>query len=566
MLKSLYIKNYALFEECHIGFPSGLNILTGETGAGKSLLVGALGLIMGKRADSSAVFFPDTKCVVEAAFGDFSRQLHKKLESYEDFDFEDGQLIIRREISPSGKSRAFINDTPASLQLVKEISNMLVDLHGQHENQSLLLPDQQMRVLDAFVGNQKLLTRFSKKLTGLKEIQAEIRQLAQKEKEARTQQDFLDFQLTELREANLQADEEEQLEQELNLLQNSEEIRDALAFACETLYNREELSVHQQLSEVVGQLEKFSNVGEEYKKQLEQLVESRELIKESAFALQNMLDAVDSDPARLAFIEERLAVYHNLKLKYKLRTGAELVAHYELLAEQSDEFASLEGRIAELRAQEVEKKQKVLELGLELEERREKGRKPLEKQINDLLAEVGFKEAQLMMQIERTYQDGGELELEGKGIRAASNGINKVTFLIRTNPGLPMGPLSQIASGGEISRVMLAIKSALADRLEFPVLIFDEIDTGISGEIANKVGRVMHKLAERFQIISITHLPQIASKGHDHFMILKDVQNGRTVSSVKKLGLDERIYQLARMISGDDPSESAIKNALEMIG
>lgn len=566
MLKNLYIKNYALFEECHVNFPGGLNILTGETGAGKSLLVGALGLIMGKRADSSAVFFPDTKCVVEATFGNFSRQLHKKLESYEDFDFEDAQLIIRREISPNGKSRAFINDTPASLHLVKEISNMLVDLHGQHENQSLLLPDQQMAVLDAFVGNQKPLQKFSQKLAELKEVQAEIRLLGKKEKEARHQQDFLDFQLEELKEANLQAEEEEQLEQELNLLQNSAEIRDALSFTCETLYNKEEHSAHEQVSEVVAQLEKFSNVGEEYKKHVEQLIESREVIKETSFALQNMLDVVDSDPARLSFIEERLAVYHNLKLKYKLRTGAELVAHYKTLSEQSDEFASLEGRIAELRGQEIDRKAKVLALGLALEDSREKGRKPLEKQINDLLTEVGFKDAELMMKIERNYQESGELELEGQSLRTTSNGINKIAFMIRTNPGLPMGSLSQIASGGEISRVMLAIKSALADRLEFPVLIFDEIDTGISGEIANKVGRVMQKLAERFQIISITHLPQIASKGNEHFMILKEIEKGRTISSVRKLGLDERIYQLARMINGDDPSESAIKNALEMIG
>jgi DNA repair protein RecN (Recombination protein N) len=324
--------------------------------------------------------------------------------------------------------------------------------------------------------------------------------------------------------------------------------------------------VHQQVSEVVSQLEKFSNVGEEYKNYVEQLIESRELLKETSFALQNMLDAVDSDPERLSFIEERLGIYHNLKLKYKLRSGAELVELYEKLCEQADEFASLEGRITELRKLEVEQKENVMALGLELEESREKGRHALEEQINNLLTEVGFNEARLMMKIERNFQENGDLEIEGKHIRATSSGINKVTFLIRTNPGLPMGPLSQIASGGEISRVMLAIKSALADRLEFPVLIFDEIDTGISGEIANKVGRVMQHLAERFQIISITHLPQIASKGHDHFMILKEVENGRTISSVRKLGLDERIYQLARMISGDDPSESAIKNALEMIG
>ncbi len=566
MLKNLYIKNYALFEECSISFPANLNILTGETGAGKSLLVGALGLIMGKRADNSAVFFPDTKCVVEATFGDFSKSLQKKIESYEDFDFEDNQLIIRREISPSGKSRAFINDTPASLQLVRDVSNMLVDLHGQHENQSLLLPEQQMAVLDAFVGNQEVLSKFEEKLDKLKKIQADIRVLEQQERNAREKQDFLNFQVEELAEARLEADEEEQLEQELNLLQNSEEIRDALAFACDTLYDREEQSVHQQLSEVVGQLEKFKDVGEEFKGHLEQLIESRELLKDTSFALQNMLDTVDSDPERLAFIEERLAIYHKLKLKYKLRSGAELVALFEKLQTQADDFASLEGRIGQLRKEGAEKKEKVLELGLKLEENREQGRHALEKHINKLLAEVGFNGAEMHIQIERNFQENGELELEGKALKATRQGINKLTFLIRTNPGLPMGQLSQIASGGEISRVMLAIKSALADRLDFPVLIFDEIDTGISGEIANKVGRVMQQLSERFQIISITHLPQIASKGHEHFMILKNVENGRTVSSVRRLGLDERIYQLARMISGDDPSESAIKNALEMIG
>ena len=566
MLKALYIKNYALFEACQINFPSGLNILTGETGAGKSLLVGALGLIMGKRADSSAVFFPDTKCIVEATFGDFSRALQKKLESYEDFDFDESQLIIRREITPSGKSRAFINDTPASLQLVKEISNMLVDLHGQHENQSLLQPDQQLAVLDAYAQNQHLLSDCEKAWDKLRITRAEIQKLVQQESQAKERQDFLNFQVEELTLANLEAEEEEQLEQELNLLQNSEEIRDALAFACESLYNREEQSVHQQMSDVLAQLQKFEEVGEEYKKQVEQLVESRELIKEASFTLQNMLDTVDSDPERLAFIEERLAVYHQLKLKYKLRSGAELVELLKKLTDQADDFASLELRIADLRKSAETQQAALLEIGLQLEEKRELAKIALEHHINRLLTEVGFKEAELQVQIDRNFQENGELEHEGKKIKGSRTGFNKATFLIRTNPGLPVGPLSQIASGGEISRVMLAIKSALADRLDFPVLIFDEIDTGISGEIAKKVGNVMQKLAERFQIISITHLPQIASKGREHFMIHKEIENGRTISSVRRLGLDERVYQLARMISGDDPSESAIKNALEMIG
>jgi DNA repair protein RecN (Recombination protein N) len=390
--------------------------------------------------------------------------------------------------------------------------------------------------------------------------------LQEKERKARDQQDFINFQLNEFQEAQVQADEEEQLEQELRLLQNSEEIREALGYSCETLYNREEGSAHQQLSEVIDQLERFSDVGEEYQRLLSQLVDARESIKESTFGLEHMLEAIDSDPERLSYIEERLAVYHNLKLKYKVRTGADLLALYEKLQLEESVYASLSGQILKLQQAASAGEAELIELAQQLESRRKEGIPLLEKKINGLLSEVGFQDAKVELALSRTQVEKGWLHLDEEALRPTSRGINKLSFLIRTNPGLPMGELSQIASGGEISRVMLAIKAALADKSEFPVLIFDEIDTGISGEIANKVGQVMRQLARRFQILSITHLPQIASKGDEHFIIFKEVADGRTSSSVRRLGLDERVYQIARMISGDDPSESAIRNALEMIG
>lgn len=564
MLKSLYIKNYALFTETHVEFPNGLNILTGETGAGKSLLVGALGLIMGKRADSSVVFYPEQKCIVEAEFGDLSNQTLEKLSKLEAFDIEEDTLLIRREINPSGKSRAFINDTPASLQLVREVVTRLLDLHGQHENQSLLEADHQLDLLDAFAGQEAQVSDFEDLWGKCKKTLQEIERIEREAEKAQEQKDFLDFQLQELEAAGIEEGEEEALEQEIHLLQNSEEVKEALSFATQALYE-DEMSMYNRLSEVLQQFERFGDAQTAFQEQLGLLKDANENLREVSFSFAGMLESVESDPERLAFIEERLALYHSLKLKYKAQDGAELMAILHRLQGQRDAISSLSGNLYELRQTLAQDQKSLITKGLSLENKRIAASKELAHKINSLLGEVGFVDAQLEILVERKVEYGGFLTIDDQAIRPGPKGINHIRFMIRTNPGLPMGPLSQIASGGEISRVMLAIKSALADKSAFPVLIFDEIDTGISGEIAQKVGRVMRSLAQRFQILSITHLPQIAAKGHQHFVIYKDVENGRTFSSVRQLDDDSRIQELAKMLSGDNPPASAMQNARELL-
>lgn len=566
MLKHLYIKNYALFAETHVDFPAGLNILTGETGAGKSLLVGALGLIMGKRADNSAIFFPDRKCIIEAEFGDLSPRLWKDLTEQESFDMEEKSLLIRREIRINGKSRAFINDTPVSLQELRKVADRLLDLHDQHDHLDLLAADRQIFLLDAFAECSVPVAAFSAGLSDSQRVLREIKTLEAREAQSKQQLEFTQFQLNELKEAGISAGEEEQLEQELNLLQNSEEIRDALGMSVDRLYDQEDLSLYEQLSEVLEPLQKVAGVNKLIASEVSRLTDALNTFKDSAYSLKNLLETVESDPERLAFIEERLAVYHSLKLKYGVKTGEELIAKYEELQNGMEEFDSLADRIVNLGKAHAKLMKQLGTQGLKIEKMRFSVKKDLENRINALLKEVGFQDAHFEVAIERLKGSGANaIEMDGESVQPGPRGINLVSFLIRTNPGLPVGPLSQIASGGEISRVMLAIKTVLADKSEFPVLIFDEIDVGISGEIAKKVGDVMKRLGEKFQILSITHLPQIAGKGHQHFMIRKQIQGDTTVSSVHQLSREERINELAKMISGEDPTESALRNATELI-
>ncbi|MEO0640861.1 MAG: AAA family ATPase, partial [Bacteroidota bacterium] len=321
MLQHLYIKNYALFKESHIDFLQGLNILTGETGAGKSLLIGALGLIMGKRADSSFVFLYDEKCIVEGTFGRLPSIIQKQLDAFEEFDLEaNGEITIRREIRPNGKSRAFINDTPVSLQLLREVSSLLLDMHGQHDNQVLLSADKQLDLLDEYADCRDELQQYQAQLKIVDSLSQQIAELEEKERTAKGQWEYLKFQVDELDKAGLQANEEDELEQELNLLQHSEEIREALGGAIELLYQVDN-SIYNQLSEVIVPLRKVSTVNQNLGESVQGLDEMLEQIKESTFSFQEMLELVETDPQRLAFIEERLAMYHSLKLKYQVQSG-----------------------------------------------------------------------------------------------------------------------------------------------------------------------------------------------------------------------------------------------------
>lgn len=566
MLKTLFIKNYALFKDTRIDFQQGLNILTGETGAGKSLLIGALGLIMGKRADSSFVFLYEEKCIVEASFHRLASVIMGQIEAFDEFDVEHGdEVILRREIRPNGKSRAFINDTPVSLQILREVSSLLLDLHGQHDNQGLLSSDKQLELLDSYADTEDLLQQFKMQLRRASELAETLKNLIEQDQNARQQLEYLNYQVKELGEADLKAEEEDELEQELNLLQNSEEIRGTLNLAVEKLY-QQDVSIYSEMSELLNALRKVSNVNTNLNATVSELGDVLEKIKDSAFGFQDMLETIESDPQRLAFIEERLGMYHTFKIKYQVQSGEELVKLYEEVSSKLLEYDSLDERIKELQEKLSIENQKLLNLGLRLEEQRQAACPELESKVDALLENVGFQKARFNANISRNYHPQGQLEINKEPIKATNSGINKILFQIQTNPGIPAGPLAQIASGGEISRVMLAIKAALAEKSSFPVMIFDEIDTGISGEIANKVGEVMKELAQNFQIISITHLPQIAAKGHAHFQIIKRQEGEKTISSVKALEQHERVNIIAEMISGDQPTASAIQNAQELIG
>lgn len=564
MLARLYIRNFALIESLEMQLGPGLNILTGETGAGKSLLLGAIGLILGRRVDYSYIFNPDDKCVVEAEFRNIPPSTRAELANFEDFDFEGEQITLRREASASGKSRAFINDTPVSLQVIREVTDMLVDLHGQHENQRLLDPDQQIQLLDQYAGSTEKAKEFGRKQLECAALAREIAKLEAEEREARQQQDFLAFQLNELKGLDLSEAAEEQLEEELALLQNAEEIREALSFATGSLYENE-ASVYSDVSTALARLQSAARLNAGIRAQASRLEEIRYGLEDIARELSHTADGIDLDPGTLAHLQAQHDTLNRLKLKYGVRTATELGA-------LRDEIASKVGRFESL-GDQVTHRKKALDaawlalaaLGKELEAQRRAAALPLKEAIDALLHEVGLEHAEFEAAVTRNVAADGPLLIDGERLRPGTAGYNGVEFRIRTNKGMPMGTLAQTASGGEVSRVMLAIKAALAARADLSVLIFDEIDTGISGETANKVGKVMQKLADHYQVIAITHLPQIAGKGSTHFRIYKRVENGKTLSNVGLLSAEQRVMEVARMLSGEDPSPSAIVNAKELL-
>ena len=572
MLSKLYIRNFALIEELEIGLGPGLNILTGETGAGKSLLLGAIGLILGRRVDYSMIFDPSKKCIVEAVFSHIPSGILHELDSYEDFDLSDGDLdttgqhtvTIRREASSSGKSRAFINDTPVQLTLLREVTGLLVDLHGQHENQKLLSPDRQLHLLDQFAGVTEQVLEFGKMLGEAKSYRQEIEKLEAEEKAAREQQDYLNFQLKELESASLEAGEEEGLEKQMGLLQNAEEIQQVLSMATDGLYDSE-ASLYNHLSEITNALSGISQYDPLIQEQYDRLNEALIALEDASRELDRQKDAVETDPSTLQVVEERLDLLNRLKQKFSVRTVEELIEVREGFAGKTGRFDSLGEEIVALRTKESKAYEKLAKLGLAIEKKRNGVVKSLKKEVDRLMQEVGLEHAAFEVVVSRNAHPEGLLEVGEEKIRPLATGLNHADFKIRTNKGMPMGSLSAVASGGEVSRVMLAIKAALASKAELSVLIFDEIDTGISGEVANKVGRVMQKLADNYQLIAITHLPQIAGKGDGHYKIYKEVAGNKTTTGIRPLEGEARVLELATMLSGEHPSESAIRNAKELI-
>ncbi|WP_283637479.1 DNA repair protein RecN [Aquaticitalea lipolytica] len=549
MLTTLSIKNYALIDQLQVNFTNGLTIITGETGAGKSILLGGLSLILGKRADLSSVKNQSEKCVIEATF-DIANYNLKPLFKAEDLDYEP-LTIIRREILPSGKSRAFINDTPVNLDSLQILGEHLLDIHSQHQTLQLTNDDFQFQVIDALAENGSLLQGYSSNLSEFKSLQAELKVLQTKKAEAIKEQDYNSFLLNELIEAKLIVGEFETLEEEYETLNNIEDIKEKLSFSHELLSN-EDAGVLTNLTEIKNQLSKLSNYKQAYKDIFERLNSSLIELNDVFREVESLQDQLEADPNRLEVVNNKLQVLHNLMLKHSASSETELIAIRESLATKVSESEHLEERILQ-----IENQIKSIELQLNndaktIHDNRVKIIPKLISQLENLLATLGMVNAKF--NIELSVSDS-----------FYSNGKDDLAFLFSANKGGNFNELKKAASGGELSRIMLAIKSILSKYIQLPTIMFDEIDTGVSGEISNKMATIMQQMSKSMQVFTITHLPQIAAKGDTHYKVFKEDINEVTQTQLKKLNPDERIVEIAQMLGGSEISSSAIAHAKQLL-
>ncbi|MGB1242204.1 MAG: DNA repair protein RecN [Chitinophagales bacterium] len=552
MLQKLLIKNYALIEEVELTFSDKLTIITGETGAGKSILLGALSLILGHRVNMAALSNSKKKCVVEGTFNISAYQLQPFFEKNE-LDYEDVTLI-RREVTPSGKSRAFVNDTPVNLQILKQIGEKLVTLHAQHQTLHLFDAHYQLSIIDTLANHEALLTNYQKVFKSYQKNQNQIKKRKAESAQLQRDLDYIQFQLSELTEANLvDENEQESLEQELDQLNNSEHIQQSLAESI-NLLDEGELTILKQVGIVKGHLEsisRFHPLFEELNHRLESVsIELTDIHNE----LTRMAEDDSMDPERLQLVSERLNLIFRLQKKHQVSEISELIKIREGLASQNQSADNLEDEIAHLEKTIAVQQKKLLALATKITKDRKKQIPVFERSINEMLTSVGMKDATVkaIHEVLPTHQ-------------LTAYGQDQIEILFSANRGSSHAELRKVASGGELSRLMLCIQSLIAANTALPTLIFDEIDTGISGEVALKVGKVLQDLANHHQLISITHLPQIASKGDAHLFVYKYNTPERTLSKIKKLSGGERVTEIAKMLSGDDPGKMALANAKELL-
>jgi len=551
MLNRLFIKNYALIENLDIQFDAGLNIITGETGAGKSIMMGALGLILGNRAEGKHFFREDQKCVIE---GFFKIDAYGLQDFFQENDLEyDDETIIRREIAVDGKSRAFVNDSPVTLNLLRSLGEQLIDIHSQHATLQLNTERFQLMILDNVAKNQTILHDYKQNLAQYKLQEDSLNRLREDIALANAELDFNQFQFDELDQAHLEEGEQEKLEAELSQLENAEEIKRGLLGASHLLSESEQ-SVTFSLKESLQQLqsvERFMPSMEELTKRLQSAwIEVKDIADEVSAKEQNVF----MDEGRLVEVNERLSLLYNLQKKHRVDSLSELLMLRDeleqkilVVANQGEQLVALE--------QEVAKCLHALEqAGKRLHDARQQAIKQVEHYVQAVLAEVGMPNAQLKIELSL-------LEID----KYKTTGADDVRFLFSANKGQPLQSIHRVASGGELSRVMLAVKSLVAQTSALPTIIFDEIDTGISGEVALKVGEIMERLAGNMQVLAITHLPQIASKGQAHFKVFKQDEGDKTKTDISLLAKQDRVLEVAQMLSGANPGESALQHAKELI-
>jgi len=549
MIQSLSIENYAIINSLEINFNRGLSIITGETGAGKSILLGALSLILGKRADISILKDKTKKCIVEGTF-DIRDYGFQDFFIENDIDYEDS-TILRREISPNGKSRAFINDTPVNLNLLTETGIRFIDIHSQHQNLNLGNSQFQLKVIDSFSHTEELLKQYQDVYDFYRKLLKEYNELQEKSRQSQSDLDYYQYQYEQLDVARLKPGEQDELEQELETLSHAEEIRNSLDSSSGMLGGHDN-SILSQLKEVytiINKIIKFLPGVAGYGKRLESAyIELKDIGNE----LEAIKEKIELDPGKLEYINERLDLIYSLEQKHKASNIKELLDIKESLRYKIDEVTSYESRLEELRKKRDDGEQKLNELARKLSQRRQESLKSIEKEVSLLLVDLGI--------------PNGRFEIKHSTVADYTiNGIDRVQFLFSANKNIELQDISRIASGGELSRLMLSIKSLLSDSSGLPAIIFDEIDMGVSGEIADKVGNIIKRMSAGMQIINITHLPQVACKGDFHYLVYKSDEGESTTAHIKLLSNEERHIEIARMLSGEELTEAAMQNARELL-
>ncbi|UIR56598.1 DNA repair protein RecN [Sphingobacterium sp. SRCM116780] len=551
MLARLDIKNYALIDELSIQFDKGLNMITGETGAGKSIIMGALSLILGSRIEGKYFFNQDKKCSIEGLFQIEAYDLKKFFQDH-DLDYEK-ETIIRREISVDGKSRAFVNDSPVTLAILKSLGEKLIDIHSQHATLQINTEEFQFLVVDNVAKASSLKENYLISFLSYRKVKSELKKIKELAKQAHAEADFNQFQFDELHQAQLLPDEQKELEAEQQQLENAEEIKRGLVAALHILEEQEQ-NVVLQLKESLGHLDTVSP----YLTALPELTNRLRSVwietKDIAAEVSHLEQETNLDQGKLTLINERLSLIYNLQKKHHVDTVEELLAIQEALEQKLMDVSSQDERIIVLEQELAETYQNTVNIGKELTTLRKKALPQIEKHVVSVLAEVGMPNAKL----EIALQDLPDNEFK-------ENGMNSIQFLFSANKGQELQAIHKVASGGELSRVMLAIKSLVAESSALPTIIFDEIDTGISGEVALKVGEIMERLSHNMQVIAISHLPQIASKGFAHFKVYKIDEGDKTKSNIVLLNQEERIKEIAQMLSGAKPTPAALEHAKALL-
>ena len=556
MLKELHIRNFALIDKLDIDFESGFSVITGETGAGKSIVLGAIGLLMGQRADTKAIKTGEQKCSIEAHFNLSAYDMKDWFDENE-IDFDADDCIIRRELTASGKSRGFINDTPASVHQMKELGEMLMDVHSQHQNLLLQKEDFQLNTVDIIAHNTKEREEYSKAFHELHDAEKALAELKNSISDNRKNEEFMRFQLDELTAANLVKGEQEELEQEQESASHTEDIKSAL-YEADVLLNGDDNDIISNLKQVCSSIESITRVYPHVEELSERLESAYIEIKDIASDISSTLDDVEFDPERLEYINNRLDTIYSLEKKYSKGNVEELIEERDRLQKAIDAIDNSDEDMKELSAKVDTLRKKAQQLAETLTKTRTKAAKTVEDEIHKRLTALGMPNVQFAVELTcNKTEDSSHLTKDGQ---------DKIAFMFSANKGMALRPVSQVASGGEIARVMLSLKAMISGAVKLPTIIFDEIDTGVSGKMAEKMADIMKEMGEaNRQVISITHLPQIAAKGSFHYKVEKHDTESGTTSLMRRLNDEERVQEIAQMLSGENITDAALTNARELL-